>query len=138
MQVSEALELRRKLEEEKDAIAKEVYTLINQQAVNLPETAQLQNLRTVAAGTKSLEELKIYILYQMSREMQNPPIDPQFGCALLQCIKNLKPTDGNNNFWVEKVRLFLGYLGRYARYARAERKRKQRQTQEPRRGELQR
>jgi len=135
MQVTEALELRRKLEDEKDTIAREVYKLVDQQGAHLPETAQLQNLRTVAAGTESLEELKIYIYYQMSREIRNPPIDPQFGRALLQSIENLKPTGGNNDFWVEKVRLFLGYLARYARYARAEGERGARQTQEQRRGE---
>src|SRR5262249_45464895 len=110
-------ERRQNLDDKKDALAKRVYELVNRTLENdqrnLPDPAQLQNLRSLAAGTDSLEELKIYILYQMSRPGR-APISPQFGRPLVDIIEELAQEERA----VEQVRLLLGYLYRYARYAR--------------------
>ena len=110
-------ERRQNLDGKKNALAKRVYELVNRTLENsqrdLPVPAQLQNLRSLAAGTDSLEELKIYILYQMSRP--GAPISPQFGRPLVGIIEELAQEDLAP---VEQVRLLLGYLYRYARYAR--------------------
>jgi hypothetical protein len=112
-------EQRQKLDDKKDALAKRVYELVNRTLENsqrdLPVPAQLQNLRSLAAGTDSLEELKIYILYQMSRP--GAPISPQFGRPLVGIIEELAQL-AQEECPVEQVRLLLGYLYRYARYAR--------------------
>ena len=109
-------ERRQNLEGKKNALAKRVYELVNRTLENdqrdLPDPAQLQNLRSLAAGTDSLEELKIYILYQISRP--GAPISQQFGRPLVDIIEELAQEERA----VEQVRLLLGYLYRYARYAR--------------------
>jgi len=102
--LQEVLERQRQLERKKDDLARAVYELVESQSRNIPRPAQLQNLRTVAAGTGSLEELKIFVQYQMSRSAA--PINPSFGEALLKRL----PTN------MEEARIFLGYLYRYARY----------------------
>jgi hypothetical protein len=113
-------ERRQNLDGKKDALAKRVYELVNRTLENnqrdLPDPAQLQNLRSLAAGTDSLEELKIYILYQMSRPGR-APISPQFGRPLVGIIEELAQLAQEERA-VEQVRLLLGYLYRYARYAR--------------------
>ena len=113
-------ERRQNLDDKKDALAKRVYELVNRTLENdqrnLPDPAQLQNLRSLAAGTDSLEELKIYILYQMSRPGR-APISPQFGRPLVGIIEELAQLAQEERA-VEQVRLLLGYLYRYARYAR--------------------
>src|SRR5258705_12998080 len=81
-------ERRRKLDDKKDDLAKRVYDLVNSQFNALPQPAQLQNLRSLAASTDSLEELKIYIQYQTSRTSQ-PPIRPEFGDPLARIIETL-------------------------------------------------
>jgi hypothetical protein len=104
-------ERRRKLDAKKDDLAKRVYDLVNSQFNALPQPAQLQNLRSLAASTDSLEELMIYIRYQTSRPSQ-PPIRPEFGDPLVRIIETL----GQEELAIEQVRLFLGYLYRFARY----------------------
>jgi hypothetical protein len=111
-------ERRRDLDGKKNALAKRVYELVNRTLENnqrdaLPVSAQLQNLRSLAAGTDSLEELKIYILYQMSRPGR-ALISPQFGRPLIGTIEEL----AQEELAVEQVRLLLGYLYRYACYVR--------------------
>jgi hypothetical protein len=108
-------EQRRRLDARKDALAKHVYDLVNSQREALPDPAQLQNLRSLAASTDSLEELKIYIWYQMSRPGR-PPIRLEFGRPLVRIIETLAQEE--EELAVKQVRLLLGYLYRYARFAR--------------------
>jgi hypothetical protein len=110
-------ERRQNLDSKKNALAKRVYELVKRTLEHnrpdvLPVPAQLQNLRSLATGTDSLEELKIYIWYQMSRP--RAPISQQFGRPLVDIIEEL----AQEEHAVEQVRLLLGYLYRYARYAR--------------------
>jgi hypothetical protein len=105
-----------KLDAKKDDIAKRVYELVNSQIKSLPDPAQLQNLRSLAANTDSLEEIKIYIWYQTSRT-NRPPIRPEFGIPLVRIIESL----AQEELAIEQVRLFLGYLYRFARYRRGNR-----------------
>jgi hypothetical protein len=119
LKLQQERERRQNLDGKKNALAKRVYELVNRTLENnqrdaLPDPAQLQNLRSLAAGTDSLEELKIYILYQMSRPGR-APISPQFGRPLVGIIEELAQEEFAP---VEQVRLLLGYLYRYARYAR--------------------
>jgi hypothetical protein len=111
-----AQEQRRRLDARKDDLAKRMYELVNSQLNALPEPAQLQNLRSLAANTDSLEELKIYILYQTSRTSR-PPIRREFGEPLVRIIETL----AQEELAIEQVRLFLGYLYRFARYSRGNR-----------------
>src|SRR5688572_19056445 len=84
-------EQRRKLDARKDALAKRVYDLVHSQRGRPPGQAQLQNLRSLAASTDSLEELKIYIWYQMTRAGQ--PIPPELGRPLVGVIEELAQED---------------------------------------------
>jgi hypothetical protein len=106
-------EQRRQLDARKDALAKYVYDLVKSHREMLPDPAQLQNLRSLAASTDSLEELKIYIWYQTSRTTR-PPIRREFGIPLVRIIESLEQEE----FAIEQVRLFLGYLYRYAHFER--------------------
>lgn len=115
--LSAVLARRRALEDKKS----EILALIEQlfeEVSNIgdwPKTAQLQNLRTIAASTDSVKEVEIFIQYQMSRT--GAPIGPEVGKALLNAITQLKePSDPLLN--IEKVRYFLGNLVRYAAYKR--------------------
>ncbi len=108
MTITEVLEQRRQLERSKDELARKVYQLVKE--AELPGSAQLQNLRTVAASTESFEELKLFILYQEAREWQSG-----FGEALLRHLDTLRAGAGDRLF-MEKIRHFLGFLIRYARY----------------------
>jgi hypothetical protein len=88
---------------------------VNKHRERLPDPAQLQNLRSLAAGTESLEELKIYIWYQMTRSGR-APIPSGFGGELVGIIEALAQEE--EELAVKQVGLLLGYLYRYARYAR--------------------
>ncbi len=58
------------LDDEKDMLAKLAVSLVDKlranQEVRFPKKSQLQNFRTAAAGYVSVQEIKIYITYQMS------------------------------------------------------------------------
>jgi hypothetical protein len=113
-------EQRQKLDNKKDALAKQVYDLVNKHRERLPDPSQLQNLRSLAAGTESLEELKIYIWYQITRSGR-APIPSGFGSELVGIIEGLRQealARQEEALAIKQVRLLLGYLYRYARYAR--------------------
>lgn len=112
--LSAVLARRRALEAKKDEILKLIEERFGE--VNYwPKPTQLQNLRTIAASTDSVKEVKIFIQYQMSRT--GAPIGAQLGNALLDAIGSLEePNDPLLS--IEKVRYFLGNLARYAAYKR--------------------
>src|SRR5947208_2545433 len=88
--ISEAIRLRRELEAKKDELAGAVYALVGRflgdPEAALPEASQLQNLCSLAASTDSLEELRIFIRYQMSRGERKPIIPVEFGKDLLAAL----------------------------------------------------
>ena len=95
------------LDDEKDMLAKLAVSLVDKlvnQEVRFPKKSQLQNFRTAAAGYVSVQEIKIYITYQMSRSQS--PLNRTFGKTI---IDDLDKFDND----IEKSRLFLGYFCRY-------------------------
>ena len=105
------LKRRRALEDKKDDIASAAIDVFTQPK---PSAAQLQGLRTAAASTDSVKEVKIFIQYQIGRGQ----IKPGFGEALLTTITEWQgqadPDDPK--LYIEMVRQFLGNVVRYGKY----------------------
>jgi len=117
MSMPDTIQHHKLLEQAKDSIASEVYSLVNK-VINqeLPETAQLQHLLTIACGTDSFEEVSIFIEYQGARDRI------KIAQELLRSIQKLTVPD-DEQFSMQKVRLFFGYLHQYMRYVKEEQKR---------------
>ncbi|MEW6457052.1 MAG: hypothetical protein AB1410_10120 [Acidobacteriota bacterium] len=114
------LERLESIEKRKDHLVKEAEKLCNDYGrEKIPETAQLQNLRTVAFSTSSIEEIKNYIKYQMGRikEWFSEKEGKKFGDALIKKIEEEKTYFSSNpDTALYSIRLFIGYLIRYAKY----------------------
>lgn len=112
-ELSEKLTRRRALEDRKDKIATDAMDLFTLSKDLWPTPTQLQGLRAAAASTDSVEEVKIFIQYQVGREQIKKP----FGDKLIDHIKSWESeTNGDMKLYIEIVRQFLGNAVRYRKY----------------------
>lgn len=114
------LERLKSIEERKDHLVEEVEKLCDKyDRANIPEAAQLQNLRTVAFSTTSIGEIKNYIKYQMGRieKWRSEKDGEKFGGELIKKFEDEKNYfAGDLDKTLHSIRLFIGYLIRYAKY----------------------
>ena len=83
---------------------------------------QLQNLVGLALATKSVDEITLFIQYQIGREAaKKDPKQPEwtedsFGTELIKNIRQVAGGVADKEMKISLVRLFIGYFMRYARY----------------------
>jgi len=113
MSIPDIIQCHEMLEQAKDSIAREVYSLVNKViGQKLPEAAQLQHLITIAGETDSFEEVSIFIEYQGARAKI------KIAEELLHSIQKLRAIGENEQLFMQKVRLFFGYLHQYMRHVK--------------------
>lgn len=117
--MSKVLQKMEEIEKRKDNLVKWVESICNRYGKNrIPESTQLQNLRTVTFYTSSIEEIKNYIKYQMGRikEWRGKKDGKKFGQYLIEKIEEEKKYFQDTETALQSIRLLTGYLIRYAKY----------------------
>jgi hypothetical protein len=107
------------IEEKKDDLVEKAKELVEKIKNELPATSQLHNLLRLANSTRSIEEIKNYIKYQIGRGSVSGfgKKENGFGKEILDIIEAIfKELSRDKDKSIVAIRLFLGYLARESYY----------------------